>query len=89
MNGTPDKISELYKLLPTGSFSNEEELRGYVTDHSKLKEVFGFMPQGAFTDESEYLSYFGDAIKKKNLLQNIWRLWRVVQKKIRLLLPRH
>ncbi len=65
MNGTPDKISELFQLLPQGAFTNEDELRGYVKDETTLKEVYGLVPKEYFKDESEYLGYFGDSIKKK------------------------
>lgn len=65
MAKTSDKISELFGLLPSGYFKDEEELRGFVQDENSLKEVYSFLPQGYFSDENEYVSYFGDAIKKK------------------------
>ena len=65
MNGTPDKISELFQMMPKGTFASEDELRNYVSDDVKLKEVYSFFPRGYFKDEKEYSDYFADSVKKK------------------------
>lgn len=65
MLSSPDKISELYQVIPKGAFKDESEFRNYVTDENKLKEFYPLLPQGSFKDESEFVGYFGESIKKK------------------------
>ncbi len=61
----PDKISELYQVIPQGAFKDENEFRSYVTDENKLKEFYSLLPQGSFKDEGEFVGYFGEGLKKK------------------------
>ena len=50
MAETPDRLSELFQVIPQGAFKDENEFRSYVTDENRLKEFFPLLPQGAFKD---------------------------------------
>lgn len=56
----PERIKELYELLPKSGFKDVEELHSFITDESKLKEIYRLIPKGFFKDEDEYLSYFSE-----------------------------
>jgi predicted double-glycine peptidase/flagellar biosynthesis regulator FlaF len=61
-----DRLSELYQVIPQGSFKDEAEFRSYVTDENKLKEFYSILPSGSFRDEDEFVGYFGNSLKKKD-----------------------